>query len=123
VRAGARLAPAVVTGDPSPTESLVANLVDNAVRHNVPGGQAQVTTAAAGGRPTLRVANSGPVIAPDDVAMLLESFRQLRGERTGHNGHGLGPPVVAAVAGAHDAGLTVRARPEGGLDVTVTFPQ
>jgi signal transduction histidine kinase len=50
---------------------------------------------------------------------LQRPFRQLRGERTRHSGHGLG---LAIVAGAHDAGLSVRARPAGGLDVTVTFP-
>lgn len=122
VRVDAGLAPAVVTGDPSLTESLVANLVDNAVRHNVTGGEARVTTAAPGGLPTLRVANSGPVIPPDEVGMLLEPFRQLGGERTRRSGHGLGLAIVAAVASAHDAGLSVRARPEGGLDVTVTFP-
>lgn len=122
VRVEARLAPAVVTGDPSLTESLVANLVDNAVRHNVTGGEARVTTAAPGGLPTLRVANSGPVIPPDEVGMLLEPFRQLGGERRRRSGHGLGLAIVAAVASAHDAGLSVRARPEGGLDVTVTFP-
>ena len=49
-------------------------------------------------------------------------FRQLRGERMRHSGHGLGLAIVAAAAGAHDAGLSVRARPAGGLDVTVTFP-
>ena len=50
------------------------------------------------------------------------SVRQLRGERMRHGGHGLGLAIVAAVARAHDAGLSVRARPAGGLDVTVTFP-
>jgi signal transduction histidine kinase len=96
--------------------------VDNAVRHNAAGGQARVTTGTPGGRPTLRVANSGPVIAPGEAGLLLEPFRQLGGERTGHSGHGLGLAIVAAVAGAHDAGLSVRARPAGGLDVTVSFP-
>jgi signal transduction histidine kinase len=62
------------------------------------------------------------VVTPDDVGMLLEPFRQLGGERTRHSGHGLGLAIVAAVASAHDAALSVRARPEGGLDVTVTFP-
>jgi CheY-like chemotaxis protein len=38
------------------------------------------------------------------------------------DGHGLGLAIVSAVAAAHGAGLAVRARPEGGLDVTVTFP-
>jgi signal transduction histidine kinase len=123
VRVATSLDPAVVTGDPALAESLIANLVDNAVRHNVPGGHVQVTTATPGGRPRFSVSNSGPVVPPGDVGRLLEPFQQLGGERTRHDGgHGLGMAIVAAVASAHGAGLAVRARPEGGLDVTVTFP-
>jgi signal transduction histidine kinase len=123
VDVAAGLAPAVVTGDPHLAESLVANLVDNAVRHNVAGGWARITTTARDGLPRLSVANSGPVIPPGEVSRLLEPFRQLDGERTRHGGgHGLGLAIVSAVAAAHGAALVVRARPEGGLDVAVTFP-
>jgi signal transduction histidine kinase len=122
VRTHARLAPVIVSGDPHLAESLVANLVDNAVRHNVAGGQVRVTTAARDGLPCFSVSNSGPVIPAGEVSRLLEPFRQLDGERTRHgDGHGLGLAIVSAVAVAHGAGLAVRARPEGGLDVTVTF--
>lgn len=118
----ASLSPAVVTGDSALAESLVANLVDNAVRHNGPGGQVQVATEGHGGRPRLSVANSGPVVPPGEVGRLLEPFQQLDGGRTGRaGGHGLGMAIVAAVASAHAADLAVRAKPEGGLDVTVTF--
>jgi len=123
VRVDAALAPAAVTGDASLAESLVANLVDNAIRHNVPGGHVQVSTGSHAGLVRLSVANSGPVIPPGEVGRLLEPFRQLGGERTRHDGgHGLGLAIVAAAAGAHSASLTLLARPEGGLDVTVTFP-
>ena len=122
VRVAASLGPAVATGDPALVMSLVANLVDNAVRHNVPDGHVQVATGTHGGRPWLFVSNSGPVIPPGEVGRLLEPFQQLDGERTRRDGgHGLGMAIVAAVAGAHGADLAVRARPEGGLDVTVTF--
>ena len=123
VRVAASLGPAVATGDPDLAMSLVANLVDNAVRHNVPDGHVQVTTGTQGSRPWLSVSNSGPVVPPGEVGRLLEPFQQLDGERTRHDGgHGLGMAIVAAVASAHAADLAVRARPEGGLDVTVTFP-
>ena len=121
VRVAASLGPAVATGDPDLVMSLVANLVDNAVRHNVPDGHVQVTTGTHGS-PWLSVSNSGPVVPPGEVGRLLEPFQQLDGQRTRHDGgHGLGLAIVAAVASAHAAGLAVRARPEGGLDVTVTF--
>jgi signal transduction histidine kinase len=122
VRVDAALGPAAAAGDPHLAESLVANLVDNAIRHNVAGGQVQVTTAAPGGLARLSVSNSGPLVPPGEVSRLLEPFRQLGGERTRHGGgHGLGLAIVSAVAAAHGAGLTVLARPEGGLDVTVAF--
>jgi signal transduction histidine kinase len=122
VRVHDRLAPANVTADPSLAESLVANLVDNAIRHNVAGGEVQVTTGTQSGLSCLSVSNSGPVIPPDAVGPLFEPFRQLHGERTCHGGgHGLGLAIVSAVAIAHDASLAVRARPGGGLDITVTF--
>jgi signal transduction histidine kinase len=122
VRIETSLAPAIVTGDLSLTESLVANLVDNAVRHNVAGGQVQVSTATQAGLPCFSISNSGPVIPPGEVDRLFEPFRQLDGERTRHGGgHGLGLAIVSAVASAHDASLSARARPDGGLDITVTF--
>ena len=89
-----------------------------------PAWPARVTTTARDGVPCLSVASSGPVI-PCWVrsAGRLEPFRQFDGERTRHGGgHGLGLAIVSAVAAAHGAALAVRARPEGGLDVTVTFP-
>jgi signal transduction histidine kinase len=122
LRVAARLAPAIVTADPSLAESLVTNLVNNAIRHNVANGQVRVTTAVRAGVPFFSISNSGPVIAPDEVERLLEPFRQLDGERTHHGGgHGLGLAIVCAVATAHDASLDVTPRPEGGLNVTVTF--
>jgi signal transduction histidine kinase len=121
VRVDTRLAPAIVTGDPALAESLVANLVDNAIRHNVPGGQVQVATGTRAALPCLSVANSGHVVPPGEVGRLLEPFQQLDGERTRHGGYGLGLAIVSAVAHAHDADLIAAARPDGGLDVTVTF--
>jgi signal transduction histidine kinase len=122
------LDPAPAEGDPRLAESLVANLVGNAVRHNVPGGWATVRTGTAGGRAMLRVSNSGPVIPPAEVGRLFEPFQRLGDERIrrqggrGGGGHGLGLAIVRAIAAAHDAELTAQARPEGGLDITVSFP-
>jgi signal transduction histidine kinase len=123
VRMETRLAPAIVSGDPSLAQSLVANLVDNAVRHNVADGQVRVTTTTRADLPCLSISNSGPVVPPGEVNRLFEPFRQLDSERTRHGaGHGLGLAIVSAVASAHGAHLEVRARPDGGLDVAVTFP-
>jgi signal transduction histidine kinase len=121
IRVAAALSPAPATGDPSLAESLVANLVDNALSYNEPGGWVKVVTGQADGRSVLTVSNSGPVVPPASVDSLLQPFRRLDGAsrlRKGR-GHGLGLAIVQAIARAHHGELTVRARPEGGLDIDV----
>jgi signal transduction histidine kinase len=127
VKIDARLGPAPAEGDPRLAESLVANLVGNAVRHNGPGGWASIETGTAGGRAVLRVGNSGPVIPPAEVDRLFQPFQRLGDERVrrqgGHDGGlGLGLAIVRAIAVAHGAEITAHARPEGGLDIEVRFP-
>lgn len=108
-----RLEASHVHGDPALIERLVTNLVDNACRHNVPDGWIDVEVADG----VLRIANSGPAVA--DAAMLFEPFRRLD---RGTDGHGLGLSIVSAIVSAHDGSLTARARPGGGLEVTVRLP-
>jgi signal transduction histidine kinase len=115
------LAPAPTTGDPILLERLAANLVDNAVRYNVPGGGVWVNTATVDGRVQLIVDNTGPVVAPAAVGKLFEPFRRLR-DRTGDGGFGLGLAIVASIAVAHGGDAVALARPGGGLSVTVSLP-
>ncbi|WNV85615.1 HAMP domain-containing sensor histidine kinase [Umezawaea sp. Da 62-37] len=112
------LAPAMTTGDPGLVESLVANLVDNAIRHNHRDGHVEITTLTSGSEAVLSVVNSGPVIPDDQVQRLLQPFQRLGPTR---DGHGLGLAIVNAVAQAHHATLTTSARPEGGLSTTVRW--
>jgi len=124
VRIDAKLAAAPAEGDPRLAESLVANLVGNALRHNVPDGWASIATSTVAGRAVVRVSNSGPVIPPTEVDRLFQPFQRLGDERVRRRdgGHGLGLAIVRAIAVAHGAELTARARPEGGLDIAVRFP-
>ena len=121
-RVDAALRPAVLLGDRRLVERLVANLVENAARHNVPGGWISVTTSNGGPDAVLRVVNSGPRVAEDEVSGLLEPFRRAGAARATHGeGLGLGLSIAAAVVAAHGAALELRARPEGGLEVEVRF--
>jgi signal transduction histidine kinase len=118
----AALTPAPMAGDPRLVESLVANLVDNGLRHNRPTGRLEVATAMAAGRACLSVGNTGPVIAADEVERLFQPFQRGQ-DRTARraDGHGLGLAIVQAIAWAHGAALTAGARPDGGLEVGVRF--
>ncbi|HEU5161477.1 MAG TPA: HAMP domain-containing sensor histidine kinase [Streptosporangiaceae bacterium] len=123
VRIDTRIAPAPSAGDPALAARLVANLVDNAVHHNVIGGHVEVATEIRAGRAFLSVINTGPVIPPRQVDRLFEPFQRL-GERTarGDGHHGLGLSIVRAIATAHGADITAHARPGGGLSVEVRLP-
>ncbi len=115
--------PAALDGDLILTERLVANLVDNAVRHNVAGGQVEVTTGTSHGRAVLSVASTGPVIPAAEVDRLFQPFQRLSDRRARHSdGHGLGLSIVQAIASAHGAAIGARSLSGGGLAVDVKFP-
>ncbi|TDD87635.1 HAMP domain-containing histidine kinase [Actinomadura darangshiensis] len=115
-----RLAPAVTAGDPKLLESLVANLIDNAIRHNHSPGHVTITTQMSHSHVALTVGNSGPSIPEDQIQGLFQPFQKMAPDRNGL-GLGLGLAIVNAVAQAHHATLTAGARPEGGLSITARF--
>jgi signal transduction histidine kinase len=118
----AALAPAPVMGDPRLVEILVSNLIENATRHNVPGGRIRVAAGARQAHAVLTVSNTGPHVPADQVERLLQPFQHLDGERGhSHEGLGLGLSIVAAIATAHGATLSVHPQPAGGLTVEVGF--
>jgi signal transduction histidine kinase len=120
VRRGA----ADVVGSQTLLTRMVANLVDNAIRHNQPGGFIDVTTEADGCAARLIVENGGPLLDPDEVAQLSQPFKRLGAERTGSaGGVGLGLSIVAAIVAAHRGALDLEAGPAGGLCVRVELPQ
>jgi len=104
-------------------ERLVANLLDNAIRHNIVGGRVDVMTATTARGVVLSVANDGPVIGAEELDRLQRPFQRLGAERVNRgDGHGLGLSIVHAISCAHGAIVVVQSRPDGGLEVEVRFP-
>jgi signal transduction histidine kinase len=125
-RAGLRvetaLEPAAVDGDPLLVQQLAANLIDNAVRHNIPGGDIRVSTGISDGQAFLSVANSGQLIPATEVERLFHPFQRLGPRPSRRDGsHGLGLSIVRAIATAQGAIITAQPRPGGGLTIDVTF--
>ena len=114
---------APTVGDPALVESLITNLVSNAIRHNVDGGRVEVSTAVIDAHAVLKVRNTGPLIPPDEVDRLFQPFQRLGTQRLRQgDGHGLGLAIARAIVNVHNAQLTANARPQGGLDISVSFP-
>ncbi len=118
------LSSATVAGDRPLLERLVANLVENGIRHNRRGGRVDVALFSTEAEVVLRVANTGDPVAPDQVDALFEPFRRLGAERTAGRGQGvgLGLSIVRSVTAAHGGSVSARARTEGGLEVEVRLP-
>jgi signal transduction histidine kinase len=122
VRLRVELEAASVEGDAALLERLVANLLENAVRYNRPGGFVHVSTREGIASAELRVENSGPPVDREAAARLAEPFERLQREADAR-GAGLGLSIVRAVSEAHGGSLLIEPRAEGGLVVSVRLPR
>jgi signal transduction histidine kinase len=121
VRLQAELAPVTVAGEAALLERLIANLVGNAIKYNVPGGE--VCLHVGPDQPVLRVTNTGPLVPAESVPRLFEPFRRARGDRLDHSsGVGLGLTIARSITQAHEGRIDAGSRPTGGLEVTVELP-
>jgi len=120
LRLCAALDPVSVPGEQPLLERLVGNLLQNAVKYNVPGGRIDVAVRPDG---CLRVANTGPPVPADEVSGLFEPFRRASGERLQHGGGvGLGLTIARSVVAAHHGDIRAWENPGGGLIVEVRLP-
>ncbi|MER5326997.1 sensor histidine kinase [Streptosporangium roseum] len=117
----AELQSARTEGDPVLLERCVANLVENAIKHNLPeSGRLWVRTGMVEGALVVQVANTGPHVPAYEVNSLFEPFRRLNADRVeSARGAGLGLSIVRAVVRAHGGNVTAVPRDGGGLVVTV----
>jgi signal transduction histidine kinase len=114
---------AVVAGDRHLLRRLVSNLLQNAIRHNLPDGHVHLEVRRDSREAILSVVNTGPIVPATEIDRLLQPFQRLAPDRAGHlEGFGLGLSIVAAIATAHDAALEVHPGEQGGLRVQVRFP-
>jgi len=122
VRLDLALDAAEVRGDPALLQRMVGNLVQNAIRYNVPDGSVAVSVRPEAGMARVVVENSGPAVSQVEIDQLFQPFVRGDWARRNRSGFGLGLAIVRSVATAH--GGTVRAvpGPNGGLRVTVDFP-
>ena len=118
----AKLEPAPTIGDRVLLERMVANLVDNAVRHNGNDGWVGIRTAARNGSSVVEIANTGPEVTAEQVPNLFEPFVRAAERLDPTAGVGLGLSIANAIAHAHDATITACPRAGGGLELSITLP-
>jgi len=108
-----------VLADPGLLERVVANVVDNALRHGR-GAPVVLRASAYADIVELRVVDSGPGVHSADAERLFAPFQRL-GDRD-HNGLGLGLSVALGFTAAMGGTLTAEDTPGGGLTVVIRLP-
>ncbi len=111
----------VVRVDTGLIERAVANVVENAVRHNPHGKPVLLTASAVRDRVEVRVVDRGPGV-PDAVKdRIFEPFQRL-GDAPGGDGVGLGLAVARGFAEAVGGSLEAEDTPGGGLTMVLSLP-
>jgi signal transduction histidine kinase len=110
----------MVEGDARLLSQALVNLVENAVHYTPPGTEIALSVAQRGGRALLGVRDHGPGIPEGDRGQALRRFGRLEASRS-RPGHGLGLPLVEAIARLHRGELVLRdAAP--GLSAVIELP-
>ncbi len=110
---------AAALAEPAALRTLVANLIDNAIRYTPEGGRVDVSTFVRDGHSWLEVTDTGPGIPPDERERVLDRFYRRPGQP--EPGSGLGLAIVKTIADRHGAQLLLDEAPGGGLRVRVGF--
>lgn len=109
-----------VYGEMSLIKTMVANLVDNAVKVSEPSGLVEVTGAAEDGRYTFTIHDCGCGIPPEHLSRLTEAFYMVDKSRSrSRHGAGLGLTLCAEIARLHGTELTIGS--VVGMGTTVSF--
>jgi two-component system, cell cycle sensor histidine kinase PleC len=111
-------------GDEIRLKQILLNLLSNAVKFTAPGGRITLEAAkSAEGGVALAVGDTGIGMAPEEVPLALEPFRQLDAAfNRRFDGTGLGLPLARQLAELHGGTLTIDSAKDRGTTVTVTLP-
>lgn len=113
-----------IMGNARLLDELVSNLVENAIRYNHPGGRVFVWVLPQGGRPCLRVSDTGIGIPPEAQDKVFERFYRVdKGRSRDMGGTGLGLAIVKHAATYHGADIRLESKVDEGTTITVTFPK
>jgi signal transduction histidine kinase len=107
-----------VLGDHARLSRVFANVLDNAIKYNRPGGKVEITAEQSGSMVEIAFADTGAGISAEDLPRIWQ--RLFRGDRSrSERGMGLGLSFVRAIVEAH--GGTATAQSEAGAGTTITI--
>lgn len=119
------IADVVVDVDPDRIQQVLANLLDNALRHTPKGGAVDVAGVRSPGKVVIMVTDDGDGIATDQLEAIFDRFHRVDTSRRhdGHEGSGLGLTIARAIVVDHGGTLAATSAGLGkGTTLTVILP-
>jgi signal transduction histidine kinase len=111
-------------GDPERIHEVVANLLENAVRHSPQGGEVTVSAHADRGRIWIEVADQGPGIPEGEASRVFERFYRADAARAARDGGtGLGLAIAKWIVDAHGGDIRVERNEPRGCRMVVALPR
>ena len=110
-----------VNGDRDRLKQVLVNLIDNAIKYTLPGGDVRVTVAAAAGKAQIKVADTGIGIDPAQHVRVFDRFYRVSTDR-GEAGAGLGLAIVRSICHAHGGTVTIESEMGRGSSFVVELP-
>jgi signal transduction histidine kinase len=107
-----------VLADAALLHRIIANLLDNELKHLPASCTVSISLGESDDATTLTVEDDGPGFDSEIISHMFE--QRVKGKDS--KGHGLGLSFVEAVVRAHGGGVTESNRPEGGAQLTITWP-
>ena len=115
--------PALILGEKRLLERLVANFLDNAIKHTPLHGQIDVEILRRGDEACLVVQDSGPGITPEELPKIFDKFfRRNKWDKSEGSGVGLGLGLCRWIAESHKGRIEVDAAPGKGARFVISFP-
>jgi signal transduction histidine kinase len=118
----AEISPVAVAGDPDLLESLLTNLLDNAIDASEAGGAVRIGVKRTPEGVSVEIADSGKGMDATESARAVEPFYRADKSRSGGGNHaGLGLSLCAKICELHDAAFDIESEPGAGTTVRVLF--
>ena len=111
-----------VTGDAELLETVLENLLDNALSFSPAGATLQVAAYLEESEAVVVVEDEGPGVGPEMLTRIFDRHVSLRPEMAGGSHFGIGLWIVQHYVAVHDGSVSARNREHGGLCVTVRLP-
>ncbi|WP_316811099.1 HAMP domain-containing sensor histidine kinase [Pedobacter heparinus] len=108
------------TGNKSLFHTLLTNLVNNAIKYNVPSGRVDIYSERIEGAYTLVIADTGVGMDAELVQDAFIRFEKLKSEK--EDSHGLGLAIVRSIAAFHELQVGIKSKKGEGSQISISFP-